>query len=164
LSPVLLNLVQLEPGEAIYLPAGELHAYLDGLGIELMANSDNVLRGGLTPKHIDVPELLDVVNFNSGPVQKVKPANIDICQMIYETPASEFLLSMISVDEENALTSSNNRSVEILICTDGKADIKDLGEDEVLTVVLGQSLIIPSEISHYRISGNATFYVATVPL
>jgi len=58
LSPLFLNLVEVKPGEALFLRAGQLHAYLQGVGIELMANSDNVLRGGLTPKHIDVAELL----------------------------------------------------------------------------------------------------------
>jgi len=164
LSPVILNLVTLEPGEAIYLPAGELHAYLDGLGIELMANSDNVLRGGLTPKHIDVLELLNVVNFESGPVQKVTTTNNGLCQTFYDAHAEEFLLSIISVNDGKSFTSSDNRSVEILICTDGEADIKDLGKDEVLSAVRGQSLIIPSETSQYHISGNATLYVATVPL
>jgi mannose-6-phosphate isomerase len=69
LSPVLLNLICLKPGQAMFLFAGELHAYLDGLGIELMANSDNVLRGGLTPKHVDVPELLKVVNFEERDIK-----------------------------------------------------------------------------------------------
>jgi len=63
LSPIILNLICLEPGQAMFLPSGTLHAYLDGVGIELMANSDNVLRGGLTPKHVDVKELLNVLNF-----------------------------------------------------------------------------------------------------
>jgi mannose-6-phosphate isomerase len=65
---LLLNRVTLARGEALYLPAGNIHAYLDGLGVELMAASDNVLRGGLTPKHIDVPELLAVLDFTPGPL------------------------------------------------------------------------------------------------
>jgi mannose-6-phosphate isomerase len=65
---LLLNRVTLARGEALYLPAGNIHAYLDGLGVELMAASDNVLRGGLTPKHIDVPELLGVLDFTPVPV------------------------------------------------------------------------------------------------
>ena len=63
LAALLLNLVVLAPGEALYLPAGNLHAYLSGAGVELMANSDNVLRGGLTSKHVDVAELLRVLDF-----------------------------------------------------------------------------------------------------
>ena len=64
LSPLLLNVVELQPGEAMFLDAGTLHAYLEGTGLEVMASSDNVLRGGLTPKHIDVPELLPRLNLN----------------------------------------------------------------------------------------------------
>src|SRR5262249_38765022 len=63
LAPLLLNVVALSPGESMYLPAGELHSYLDGVGLEIMANSDNVLRGGLTAKHVDVPELLRTLTF-----------------------------------------------------------------------------------------------------
>ena len=63
LAALLLNRITLRPGEGIYLPAGNLHTYLHGVGIEVMANSDNVLRGGLTPKHVDVPELLRVLDF-----------------------------------------------------------------------------------------------------
>lgn len=65
---LLLNRVTLARGEALYLPSGNIHAYLDGLGVELMAASDNVLRGGLTPKHIDVPELVSVLDFTPVPV------------------------------------------------------------------------------------------------
>ena len=65
-APLLLNVVHLEPGEGVHLPAGNLHAYLDGAGVEIMAASDNVLRGGLTPKHVDVDELLAVLQLEPG--------------------------------------------------------------------------------------------------
>jgi len=71
-SPVILNFVELRPGEAMYLEAGELHSYLNGLAMELMANSDNVLRGGLTPKYIDMPELLKIADFKTGPVHRTR--------------------------------------------------------------------------------------------
>lgn len=164
LSPVILNPVLLEPGEAVFLAAGELHVYLHGLGIELMANSDNVLRGGLTPKHIDPPELLKIVDFKTGPVYKIKPTQRDPARTLYETPAREFLLSVIVVSEENAFISPADRSVEIMICLSGKAEIEDLGTGEVLSVKRGQSLIVPSGISRYLIKGNAKLYVASVPL
>ncbi len=70
---LLLHRVRLAKGEALYLPAGNIHAYLEGLGIELMAASDNVLRGGLTPKHVDVPELLGVLDFAPRPVPYLEP-------------------------------------------------------------------------------------------
>ncbi|MGH3714344.1 MAG: hypothetical protein ACRDT4_12915, partial [Micromonosporaceae bacterium] len=67
LVSLLLNLVVLRPGEAIFMPAGNPHAYLRGMGVEVMASSDNVLRGGLTPKHVDVPELLQVLRYAELP-------------------------------------------------------------------------------------------------
>jgi len=163
-SPVILNLMQLEPGEAIYLQAGELHTYLHGSGVELMANSDNVLRGGLTDKHVDVPELLKIVNFKIEPDPIMKSITRGACQRIYDTPAEGFLLSVISVDKGNRLTSPQDRSVEILICLKGEADINDIGRGEVLSVTRGESFIVPSVISQYRIEGDATFYRASVPL
>ena len=68
LASLLLNRITLQPGQALYLPGGNLHAYLAGVGIEIMANSDNVLRGGLTPKHVDVAELMKVLDFRPGDV------------------------------------------------------------------------------------------------
>jgi mannose-6-phosphate isomerase len=73
---LLMHRVTLSAGEAMYLPAGNIHAYLDGLGIELMAPSDNVLRGGLTPKHVDVPELLHVLDFTAYPAPLLKPEQV----------------------------------------------------------------------------------------
>lgn len=67
---LLLNHVTLAPGEALFLPAGNMHAYLSGLGVEVMANSDNVLRGGLTPKHVDIPALLETLVPVTGPWPK----------------------------------------------------------------------------------------------
>ena len=74
LAALLLNRVSLAPGEAIFLPAGNLHTYLHGVGLEVMANSDNVLRGGLTPKHVDVPELLRVLDFTPTTEETLRPA------------------------------------------------------------------------------------------
>ncbi|MCD6298406.1 MAG: mannose-6-phosphate isomerase, class I, partial [Deltaproteobacteria bacterium] len=118
-SPVLLNFVELRPGDALYLEAGELHSYLNGLAMELMANSDNVLRGGLTPKYTDVPELLKLVDFKTGPVRPVKPEGSGTCESVYHTPAREFMLSVISVNKGKTFESPRDRSVEILICMEG---------------------------------------------
>lgn len=163
-SPLFLNLVKLEPGEAIFLPAGELHAYLQGVGIELMANSDNVLRGGLTPKHIDVPELLKIVDFEAGPAQEVESTSDGPCQTEYVTPAREFLLSVISLDEGECFESLQDRSVEILICVSGGAGVTDLRSREAFDLSKGTSVIIPSAVSGYTLEGNATLYKASVPM
>ena len=91
LAALLLNLVVLAPGEALYLPAGNLHAYLSGAGVELMANSDNVLRGGLTSKHVDVAELLRVLDFTPRTPPVLHGVD-DGGWVRYDTDAAEFLL------------------------------------------------------------------------
>ncbi len=84
---LLLNAISLEPGEALYLPAGNLHAYLSGLGVEVMASSDNVLRGGLTPKHVDVPELVRTLVPTTGPWPMI------VAAVDQEHPGVEFFRS-----------------------------------------------------------------------
>ncbi len=162
-SPVLLNLICLKPGQAMFLRAGELHAYLDGVGIEIMANSDNVLRGGLTPKHVDVPELLKVLNFEEREVDILIPEESNNYESIYSSSAEEFILSVISVKEGIIYNSPLDRSVEILLCTDGNATVFDSGENDKIDIAGGRSVIIPAIVEKYSIEGNATLYKAAVP-
>lgn len=162
-SPVILNLICLKPGEAMFLQAGELHAYLDGLGIELMANSDNVLRGGLTPKYIDVPELLKVLNFEERKIRILQPEKISQCESIYPCPAEEFGLSVISVEENKTFYSLDKRGVEILFCTQGQAIVTHLKTNSDINIESGKSVFIPAIVEKYSIKGNATFYKASVP-
>ena len=163
LSPFFLNLIRLEPGQAIYLDAGELHAYLEGLGIELMANSDNVLRGGLTPKHVDVPELLNILDFNPRQVEILSPEQVNECEYRYSTPAEEFVLSVVSVEKGAVCNVSDRRSIEIIICTEGKAVVTDFGADDQIVMEKGMSIIIPAAVDKYVIEGAATLYKASVP-
>ena len=94
---LLLELVTLEPGQAIYLGAGRLHTYIDGLGVEIMASSDNVLRGGLTAKHVDVAELVATLAPNVEPIEIIEGTPIGDSEFEYRTRAVEFLLSRIEV-------------------------------------------------------------------
>ena len=96
MTSLLLNHVELAPGEAIYLPPGNLHAYLHGTAVEIMANSDNVLRGGLTPKHVDVPELLRVVDFVAGDIPVLRGAYDGARETVYCSPTPEFQLSRLA--------------------------------------------------------------------
>jgi mannose-6-phosphate isomerase len=162
-SPVLLNLICLKPGQAMYLRAGELHAYIDGVGIEIMANSDNVLRGGLTPKHVDVPELLKVLNFEEREIDILIPEESNNYESIYSSSAEEFILSVISVKEGIIYNSPLDRSVEILLCTEGNATVFDSGENDKIDIAGGRSVIIPAIVEKYSIEGNATLYKAAVP-
>lgn len=90
-----LNLVHLNPGQGIFQGAGVPHAYLEGVVVELMANSDNVLRGGLTPKHVDVPELLDNLHFDPVRPTLLLPKSLTGGWRTYETPAEDFLLARL---------------------------------------------------------------------
>jgi mannose-6-phosphate isomerase len=164
LSVILLNLILLKPGEAMYLPAGELHAYLEGVGIELMANSDNVLRGGLTPKHIDVNELLSLLSFSDGEVDILRPEKQTSGEAVYPTETTEFILSVIAVKAGDAFKSARDRSVEVMICTEGEAKVRDLSDGEITSLSKGVSIVVPAAVEQYLIEGDATFYKATVPL
>jgi len=97
LVALLLNRVVLQPGESLYLPAGNIHAYLSGLGIEVMASSDNVLRGGLTPKHVDVAELLKTIVFNSISPPLLTATYTPSGQEMYRPPFEEFQLQRIEL-------------------------------------------------------------------
>jgi mannose-6-phosphate isomerase len=136
LAALLLNRVSLEPGEALFLPAGNLHAYLSGAGIELMANSDNVLRGGLTPKHVDVPELLRVLDFVAAAPPVLTGRQAD-GWVRYDTPAEEFLLRRWESGDEGAVTVPDG-GPRILLCTSGAACVRS--PDRELEIKRGASL------------------------
>ena len=163
LGPILLNLICLEPGQALFLDAGELHAYLEGLGIELMANSDNVLRGGLTPKHVDVPELLQVLKFEDRDVTLLKPGERVPNEFVYPSPVEEFELSVIHLNSGAQYQSPAHRSVEILLCTRGIATLTHYGSQTETRLQQGVSVFIPAAAERYAIRGEGTFYKAAVP-
>ena len=152
---LLLNLVTLQDGEALYLPAGNLHAYLEGLGVELMANSDNVLRGGLTPKHVDVPELLSVLSFEDGPAKVLTPAGAP--EAVYETPAPEFRLSRVDVAGPVTLA---RRGPEVLLVTRGEVDVTCGGE--VLDLAQGESVFVGADEDTLELDGEGRVFRATV--
>jgi mannose-6-phosphate isomerase len=164
LSPIFLNLIRLEPQQAMYLPAGELHGYLEGAGIELMANSDNVLRGGLTPKHIDVQELLAVLNFTDGDLNILSPKNLTPGEAIYSTEAEEFVLSVIRINKAAPFSSPRDRSVEMMMCTEGEVSVTDLRAGNITRLTRGISIIVPAAVEQYSIEGDGILYKAAVPL
>jgi len=154
-----LNLIKLEPGEAIYQPPGLLHAYLEGQNIELMANSDNVLRAGLTPKHIDVPELLKIARFQaSDPTQFIiEPKKTDHYE-VFETPFEGFELSRISIDTPQTYN-IQARSLEILLCLDGGASISSEKETG-FTLDKGEAAVIYPDITYTISSDHGSIYRA----
>ena len=166
-SALLLNLVHLEPGEAIYLGAGNLHAYLGGVGIEIMASSDNVLRGGLTKKHVDVAELMRVLDFGDGPITPIHPEVVDAHERVYVTPAEEFRLSVMEVTQGD-IVSRAVRGPEIVLCTEGSAVLAPEDGSPEITLHRGRSAFVPAATGRYEVragdSGRASLYRATVNL
>ncbi|MEU6420926.1 mannose-6-phosphate isomerase, class I [Streptomyces spiralis] len=155
LAAILLNHVRLQPGEALFLGAGIPHAYLSGLGVEIMANSDNVLRCGLTPKHVDVPELLRVVRFEAGDPGVLRPEAAPDGEEVYETPIDEFRLSRYVLPEGTTAHDLTLRTPQILLCTAGSVHA---GEHELTA---GQSVFVPAA-EKTEVSGAGTVFRATV--
>ena len=160
LSALLLNLVHLVPGEAIYMDAGHLHAYLRGVGVEIMASSDNVLRGGLTPKHVDVPELLRVLNFVDGPATVRHARPLDAQEQVWDTPAPEFRLSRIQV--QGARIARDMRGPEILLCVDGRVHVESADGASPLQLERGQAAFVQASACRYMLDGDGTLFRATV--
>ncbi|MEV7319169.1 mannose-6-phosphate isomerase, class I [Streptomyces sp. NPDC093970] len=155
IAAMLLNHVRLQPGEALFLGAGIPHAYLSGLGVEIMANSDNVLRCGLTPKHVDVPELLRVVRFEAGDAGVLRPEAAPDGEEVYETPIDEFRLSRYVLPEGVAPHDLTLTTPQILLCTAGTVRA---GEEELTP---GRSVFVPAG-EKTEVSGAGTVFRATV--
>ncbi|MFJ6126539.1 mannose-6-phosphate isomerase, class I [Streptomyces griseoviridis] len=155
IAAMLLNHVRLQPGEALFLGAGIPHAYLNGLGVEIMANSDNVLRCGLTPKHVDVPELLRVVRFEAGDAGALRPEAAPDGEEVYATPIDEFRLSRYVLPEGAAARDLTRDTPQILLCTAGTVRA---GEHELTP---GHSVFVPAG-EKAEVSGAGTVFRATV--
>jgi mannose-6-phosphate isomerase len=153
-----LNLVVLSPGQAVYLPAGNLHAYLEGTGVEVMASSDNVLRGGLTNKHIDVPELLDVLDFRAAPASFVPTTTLGH-ECFYTTPAREFALSRIELAGEVARLGPVS-GPEILVVTTGGFSVRRGTAAVELTA--GRAVFVPAAGGDVELAGHGTAFRARV--
>ena len=155
---LLLNRVVLQPGEAIYLGAGNMHAYLSGLGVEIMACSDNVLRGGLTPKHVDIDELTRILDYTPGGMQRVKPSRVGPLEVDFRTPTREFALSRLTLrpgDEQMI----DHSGPQVLLATEGEITVSDLKEGTI-TLTPGSSVFIPATPGRVWISGSGTVFRA----
>ncbi|MFC7924878.1 mannose-6-phosphate isomerase, class I [Streptomyces cinereoruber] len=154
-AAMLLHHVRLKPGEALYLGAGVPHAYLDGLGVEIMANSDNVLRCGLTPKHVDVPELLEVVRFDPADPAVLRPEASPSGEEVYETPTEEFRLSRFVRAEGAAPNDLTAPTPQILLAVAGRPTAGDL------PLAPGESVFVPAG-ERIQLTGAGTVFRATV--
>ena len=162
LVALLLNHVRLEPGEAIWLPAGNLHAYLTGAAVEIMAASDNVLRGGLTPKRVDVDELLRVLRFEVLDEPVLRPVEVAPAVVTWPVPAREFALYRIRLDGEVGPIAVPGAGPRIVLGTDGEVAVREDGGGSV-TVRTGAAAYAAADAGSLTVAGAGEVFVATVP-
>lgn len=161
-SVYLLNLVNLGEHEAIFQDAGVLHAYLEGQNMEIMANSDNVLRGGLTPKHIDVPELMKHVSFTATIPDVIKGAKTGEYEEVYFSPAKDFQLSRLALPTDQTAVVTCN-STEIYFLLTGSLEMKER-DREAITLKRGEAAVGFAGAAISVISREAAvLFRATVP-
>ncbi|SDK72605.1 mannose-6-phosphate isomerase, type 1 [Arthrobacter sp. ov407] len=156
LISLLLNRISLAPGEAVYLPAGNVHAYLHGLGIEVMASSDNVLRGGLTPKFVDVPELLQTVAFEAVAVPMLPAETTMLGQELFRPPFREFQLQRIELAPGAEPVPLAQSGAAVVIVTGGSVRL-DSPKGE-LRLERGASAFLPAAeapVNVHAVSGAA---------
>ncbi len=148
----LLRHLVLSPAMGLFVPAGVLHAYLRGFAIEVMANSDNVLRGGLTPKHVDVVELLGLTNFNSDrplivPLQERWPLEKN-----FVTDASQFAVSRIDIENHVSWCATKRSGPEMLLCVKGNLSVIGTLEEQ-LELARSECAWISADEDVYCVSG-----------
>ncbi len=166
LVALLLNRVRLAPGEALYLPAGNIHAYLHGTGIEVMASSDNVLRAGLTPKHVDAAELMRITDFTPRPVPVVVPQSSGPLTM-YRPAADEFELAFVTLTGEDAKAWHDVpvSGPRILLVLEGEVEVsvRRVVGSEAERVARGSSVFVPASEGNVALRGMGRAVVAGVP-
>ncbi|MFS0733654.1 mannose-6-phosphate isomerase, class I [Microbacterium sp. 1P10UB] len=153
---LLMNLVTLAAGEAVFVRAGALHAYLGGLGVEIMSASDNVLRGGLTPKHVDVTELLAVLDTTTGPAGILAPVAEGAGILRFAPPVSDFALLRIDASSAGAVPLDGPA---IALCTAGRVTVRGAGGAEI-SLEPGQAAFASVEESPLQVSGGGDLFLA----
>ncbi|GEL95198.1 mannose-6-phosphate isomerase, class I [Cellulomonas composti] len=160
-TSVLLNPVTLQPGEVLFVPAGAVHSYLEGFAVELMANSDNVLRAGLTPKHVDVAELLETVDTVAAPPIRIAPEHVFTSTDVFYAPVDDFELSVthLTTDDEARVP---GRGPRIVLCLEGDVEVR--GEhDGALRLSAGQAAFVPASDGPLVATGRGRMVQADVP-
>jgi len=147
---LLLNVLTLEPGSAMYIEAGTPHAYIRGTALEIMANSDNVLRAGLTPKHVDIDEISTKANFKSVVCSslKIDPLTLAEGHESYPIVVDDFKFDIFKTIVNRNIDCT---SAEILFCIDGELELYNDETQDKLKIKKGESVFIPASTNHYRI-------------
>lgn len=155
---LLMNHAVVQPGQALFMGAGGVHAYIRGTGVELMANSDNVIRAGLTPKHIDVPELVRVLDPEVAvPILTARQIAPGVEE--FETPVPEFRLRRLNVEPSTPLTAPGDGLPRILLSVEGEATA--ISGDQTLELQRGQSCYLSPTDVNVMLAGAATLFLAS---
>lgn len=160
-TSLLLNPVTLQPGDALFVPAGGVHAYLSGLGVEIMASSDNVLRAGLTPKHVDVDELLRNVDYVAAPPIRIAPETFHGATRVYYAPVDDFELSVTRVADDDAHPLPG-RGPRVLLCLEGRLRVSSQNDGE-LELAQGDAAFVPASDGPLVVAGGGVLVQADVP-
>lgn len=148
-APLILNVLTLKPGQAMYLDARTPHAYLKGTGLEIMANSDNVLRAGLTPKHIDITELAKCTRFAEKPASTLLlTPKITDDALLFPVPVTDFKFAIYPQPKQCRV---NVSSAQILLAIDHDATLT-AADGQTVTIHKGESIFIPAHTEHYQLS------------
>jgi len=153
--------VTLRPGEAVFMPAGTVHAYLQGVGVEIMANSDNVLRAGLTQKHIDLPELLVNLDAVAAPPIRIAPERVFTSTEIYYAPVDDFELSVTRLTDEG-VARIPGRGPRVLLCLEGEVEVHT-ERNGTLSLRRGQAAFAPAGEGAVTAWGDGVLVQADVP-
>ncbi|WP_324253917.1 mannose-6-phosphate isomerase, class I [Microbacterium schleiferi] len=154
---MLLNLVILRRGQGVFVPAGVLHAYVEGLGVEIMAASDNVLRGGLTPKHIDVAELTAILDPRPGPAPVLDPAAAGV--RVFTGGVPDFRLTQVSSGPGAGVDMPVN-GVAIAVATSGEVELTGAGTGSRCALRPGSAVLITPDEGSVSVSGSGEVFVA----
>ncbi|WP_307802360.1 mannose-6-phosphate isomerase, class I [Cellulomonas fengjieae] len=160
-TSLLLNPVTLQPGDAMFVPAGGVHAYLHGVAVEIMASSDNVLRAGLTPKHVDVPELLRNVDYVAAPPIRIAPEVFHGATKVYYAPVDDFELSVTQIDDDG-VHPLPGRGPRVLLCLEGRLTVST-AHDGTLELERGHVAFVPARDGALTVRGAGTIVQADVP-
>ncbi|XVV13725.1 mannose-6-phosphate isomerase, class I [Actinoplanes sp. CA-131856] len=163
LVALLLNHVRLEPGQAIWMPAGNLHAYLRGAGVELMAASDNVLRGGLTPKRVDVAELLNVLRFEVLDDPILRSESVAPGVDTWPVPVADFVLYRVTVDGTRPPTEVPVGGPRIILATAGDVFVGESVDGTPVELTPGTAAFATADAGPIKVAGTGQVFVAAVP-
>ncbi|OKL53261.1 mannose-6-phosphate isomerase, class I [Bowdeniella nasicola] len=161
-AALLLNPVTLRGGETLFVSAGTVHAYLSGLAVEVMASSDNVLRAGLTSKHVDIDEMLQCVDFVAAPPIRLAPELFGSATEVFYAPVDDFELNVTRLRETHGRQPVRGLGPRVILCVDGKITLWNAA-DERVQLRCGQAVFVPAGDGAIEAKGSGTLVQVDVP-